>query len=87
MTPNFAVIGVHTPDWRMPCFWLPLFLLWIPALLLAPLIFLVIVAVCLAGRINPFRAISVCWAILCSLPGTHVHVSAPRDAEVLVRIL
>jgi hypothetical protein len=87
MTPNFAVIGIHTPDFRMPRLWVPLFLLWIPVILLSPLIFLIILAACLAGRINPFRAIAVCWAILCSLPGTHVHVSVPRDAEVLVRIL
>jgi hypothetical protein len=87
MTPNFAVIAVHTPDFRMPRLWVPLFLLWIPALLLSPLIFLVIVAACFLGRINPFRAIAVCWSIVCSLPGTNVHVSVPRDAEVLVRIL
>jgi hypothetical protein len=87
MTPNFAVIGVHTPDFRMPRLWVPIFLLWIPALLLSPLIFLVIVAVCLPMRINPFRAIAICWGILCSLPGTHVRVTEASHTEVIVRIL
>ena len=38
MTPNFAVVHVnweHGPNSRL---WLPLFLLWIPAVLLAPFI-------------------------------------------------
>jgi hypothetical protein len=87
MTPNFAVIGVQTPDWRMPRLWIPLFLLWIPFVLLSPLIFLVIVALCLAGSVNPFRAIAICWAILCSLPGTHVRVTESSHTEVLVRII
>ncbi|MGD0890648.1 MAG: hypothetical protein ABR923_03865 [Terracidiphilus sp.] len=87
MTPNFAVIGVHTPDWRMPRLWVPLFLLWIPLILLSPLIFLVIIAVCLCGHINPFRAIAICWAILCSLPGTHIRVTEASHTEVLVQIL
>ena len=87
MTPNFAVIGVHTPEFRMPRLWVPLFLFWIPVVLLSPILFLVIVAVCLAGSVNPFRAIAVCWAILLSLPGTHVHVSESGHTEVVVRIL
>jgi hypothetical protein len=60
--------------------------LWIPAILLSPLIFLVIFGLCIAGRVNPARAISVFWAILCSLPGTNVRVST-HEAQVLVRIL
>jgi hypothetical protein len=86
MTPNVAVIRVYNPHWRGISLWIPLFLLWIPLLLLSPLIFLVILAVCLAGRVNPFRAIAVFWAISCSLPGTHVHVRSEGN-QVLVRIL
>jgi len=70
----------------MPRLWLPLFLLWIPIILLSPIIFLVIFGLCMAGRISPWRAIAAFWAILCSLPGTCVHVST-RESEVLVRIL
>jgi hypothetical protein len=36
MTPNFAVIGVQTPEWHMPRLWIPLFLFWIPVILLSP---------------------------------------------------
>ena len=86
MTPNIAIVHVSNPHWRGIHLWLPLFLLWIPLVLLSPLIFLVVLAACLAGRVNPWRAIAAFWAISCSLPGTHVHVSAHGN-QVMVRIL
>ncbi len=86
MTPNLAIVHVCNPHWRGFKLWVPLFLLWIPLLLLSPIILLVLLAVCFLGRINPFRAIAVFWAISCSLPGTDVRVSAEGN-QVLVRIL
>jgi hypothetical protein len=86
MIPNFAVIGVQTPEWHMPRLWVPLFLLWIPVILLSPLIFLVLVAIAIAARMTIWRIIAIFWGILSSLPGTHVHVRAERN-QVLVRIL
>jgi hypothetical protein len=86
MTPNFAVVGIQTPHWHWPPLWLPVFLLWIPAILLSPFILLVVLGVCLAGHVSPWRAIATFWAILCSLPGTHVRVTT-EDTQVLVRIL
>jgi hypothetical protein len=86
MTPNIAVVHIETPHWRCIPLWIPLFLLWVPALLLSPLILLVVFGLSIAGRINPWNAISVFWNILCSLPGTHVRV-VTDDAKVLVRIL
>ena len=96
MTPNFAVIAIQSSHWHGPRLWLPLFLLWIPAILLSPLIFLVLLGVWLAGQlaaagqmigmVNPWRAIAVFWGILCSLPGTHVRVST-HDTHILIRIL
>ena len=62
------------------------FLLWIPLVLLSPLIFLVVAVVCLGCRINFWRAIAAFWAISCSLPGTHVHVRNDGN-QVVVRIL
>ena len=53
MTPNFAVLGIETPRWHTPRLWLPLFLLWIPVALLSPVIFLILVAVAIAGRTTP----------------------------------
>lgn len=87
MTPNFAVVHVSNPDARWQGFriWIPLFLLWIPAILLSPLILLVIFGLSIAGRVDPFRAIRIFWDIVCSLPGTNVHVRADRST-VLVRI-
>ncbi len=58
MTPNLAVLEIQSPNWRMPRLWLPLFLLWIPLILLSPLIFLVLFGLCMAGGISPWRAIS-----------------------------
>lgn len=86
MTPNIALVHIETPYWRTPRIWIPLFLLWIPAILLSPVIFLVLFGLCIAGRISPWRVIAVCWAILCSLPGTHVRVTS-HGANVQVRIL
>jgi hypothetical protein len=86
MTPNIAIVHVQNPHWRSIRLWVPLFLLWIPLVLLSPLIFLVVLGVCLAGRINPWRAIAAFWAIACSLPGTDVRVCADGN-RVTVRIL
>ncbi len=86
MIPNLAYVHVHTAEWQSPRLWIPLFLLWIPLILLSPLILLVIFCLCIAGEVDPYRAIAVIWGIVCSLPGTHVRVST-RDAQVVVRIL
>ena len=86
MIPNFAVIGVHTPQWHMPNLWIPLFLLWIPVVLLSPLIFLVLVAFAIAARTNIWRLIAIFWNILSSLRGTDVRVSSETN-HVVVRIL
>ena len=86
MTPNLAIVQIESPHWRGIRLWLPLFLLWIPLLLLSPLILMVLLAVCLVGRINPLRAIATFWEISCSLPGTDVRVCADGN-RVTVRIL
>lgn len=86
MTPNIAIVHVYNPYWRGLRLWIPLFLLWIPAILLSPLLFLVLLGLCVAGRVNLWRAIAAFWAILCSLPGTDIQVHAQNN-QVLVRIL
>jgi hypothetical protein len=86
VTPNIAIVHVHNPHWRGLKLWIPLFLLWIPAILLSPVILIVLFGLCIAGEVDPFRAIRVFWDILCSLPGTDVRVSADGN-KVLVRIL
>ena len=86
MTPSIAIVRVETPGFGGIPLWIPLFLLWIPAILLSPLIFLVLFVACATGRINPWRAIAAFWAILSSLSGTSVRVTA-QGTKVLVRIL
>lgn len=86
MTPNVAVVHIENPHWRGVRLWLPLFLLWIPVLLLSPLILLVLLGVCIAGRVNFLLAIGAFWRIVCSLPGTDVHVRTEGNT-VRVRIL
>jgi hypothetical protein len=86
MTPNFAVIHIHNAHWRGLNLWVPLFLLWIPLLLLSPLILLVVLAGCIAGRLGFFHAVKVFWDILCGLKGTDVRVTADGN-NILVRIL
>ncbi|HTW48045.1 MAG TPA: hypothetical protein VMD92_08855 [Acidobacteriaceae bacterium] len=90
MTPNLAIVSIDTPSasrwWRHIRLWIPLFLLWIPFLLLAPFIVLALVVGCWLGRVNPWRAIRILWGLLCALPGTDVRVAAEGN-RVLVRIL
>jgi hypothetical protein len=66
--------------------WLPLFLLWIPLVLLLPLILLVVLGICIATRIRFWRALAAIWNFSCSLPGTDVHVRTEGNT-VHVRIL
>jgi hypothetical protein len=86
MTPNIAIVHIHNPYWRGLRLWLPLFLLWIPALLLAPLFLLILLVACLVFQISFWNSISVFWGILCSLPGTDVRVEAEGN-HILVEIL
>jgi hypothetical protein len=86
MTPNFAVIGVDTPEFHMPRLWVPLFLLWIPVILLSPVIFLVLVAIAIAARTNIWRLIALFWNFLSGLRGTDIRVTADSN-HVVVRIL
>lgn len=86
MTPNLAIVQIETPYWRCIPLWIPLSLIWIPVIILSPLIFLVIFGLATAGRVAPWRAVAVLWNLVCSLPGTHVRVVAD-GAKVQVRIL
>jgi hypothetical protein len=86
MTPNVAIVHVTNPHWRGIHLWLPLFLLWIPLIILSPLILLVVLGVCLAVRMNPWRVLAALWRLSCSLPGTDVRVCADGN-RVTVRIL
>ena len=79
MTPSIAIVRIETPHRRWPR-------LWIPALLLSPLILLVLFGLCMAGGVSPWRAIAGFWSILCSLPGTNVRVCADGN-NMQVRIL
>lgn len=49
MMPSLAIVQVESGHWRMPRLWLPLFLLWIPGLVLAPLVVLLGLVCCVAG--------------------------------------
>ena len=85
MTPNIAIIQVSNPYWRSFRLWIPLFVLWIPAVLLAPLLLLVLLIACLLVHVNFRHTLSVSWGILTSLPGTHVRVLSEAN-QVLVEI-
>jgi hypothetical protein len=86
VTPNVAIVHVSRPQGIGIHIWLPLFLLWIPLVLLSPLLFLVVLGICIAGRVNVWQAIAAFWNLSCSLPGTHVDVRSHGE-HVTVRIL
>jgi hypothetical protein len=86
MTPNIAIIRVQNHALRGFPIVIPVFLLWIPVILLSPFILLVVFGVSIASRVNPWRMISAVWGVLCGLPGTDVRVCADGN-RVTVRIL
>lgn len=89
MIPNLAVIRIESEHFHCPTIPVPLFLLWILALLLSPLIVLVLLvlwAVCLGAGYPFWRAVRTFWQILCALPGTDVRVTAEGN-HVTVKIL
>jgi hypothetical protein len=86
MTPNIAIVQVSNPYWRSFRLWLPLFLLWIPAVLLAPFLLLILLIMCLVTGVSFWNSIKVYWGILCSLPGTEVQVQVQAN-RIAVRIL
>lgn len=88
MTPNLALVHWQNPSGQSFVIPLPLFLLWIPILLLSPLILIVVAmtwAACVVVGYKFWAAMAVGWAILCALPGTQVRVSGERT-RVAVRI-
>ena len=86
MTPNIAIVRIDYPHSRRIRLWLPLFLLWIPSILLAPIALTVLLIVCVALGIPFGRSIAAFWNLLCSLPGTDVRVCTEGN-KVMVRIL
>ncbi|HVZ82652.1 MAG TPA: hypothetical protein VG893_03175 [Terracidiphilus sp.] len=86
MTPNLAVIRIEGNRWWGFPIVLPLFLLWIPAILLAPFVLAVLAVACLVFDVGFGRAVATFWGILCGLSGTDVRVSVDGK-RVKVRIL
>lgn len=86
MTPNLAYVHISNPHWRCFGIWLPLFLLWIPAVILAPFILIALAIACALGRIRFWTSLSVLWGILSALPGTNVNVNSGENL-VHVRII
>lgn len=88
MTPNLAIIRIHGNRWwgvELPIV-LPLFLLWIPTLLLGTVLLLPALLLWLLGLTIPLRWAAGLWRIVCSLPGTSVRVCA-QGHRVSVRIV
>ena len=88
MTPSLAIVRIQVPRhsfWGFPIV-LPLFLLWIPALLFAPFALVILAFVCMAANIGFFKTVSAAWGLLCALPGTDVRVTV-EGKRVRVRIL
>lgn len=86
MTPNLAVVRVET--WHARRIWIPvpLFLLWIPGILLAPFVLLALLIACLVTDVSFWRTVKTVWDLICSLPGTDVRVEADGN-RVTVQIV
>jgi hypothetical protein len=86
MTPNIAIVRIQRRNWWGFPIILPVFLLWIPAILLGPFVLLILWAVCIAGDVSFSATVVTMWKILCSLPGTDVRVCTEGN-RVTVKIL
>jgi hypothetical protein len=89
MIPNLAVVRVQGEHFWCPPIPIPLFLLWIPLILLSPVLLiglLVLWVVCLGAGFPLGRAIAAGWGLLSALPGTHVRITA-EGKHITVRIL
>jgi len=86
MTPNLAVIRIQSEHAWCPPIPLPLFLLWIPGILLAPFILLTIWITCLVFHLRFWRSLRILWDVLCALPGTNVRVCV-EGKKITVHIL
>ena len=86
MTPSLAVVHVGTAEWSRFPIVLPLFLLWIPVTLLAPVVLLVALVMSAFGRMHVWRGLRAFWDVTCGLPGTDVDVLADGH-RVRVRIV
>jgi hypothetical protein len=89
MIPNLAVVRIQGGRGWSPAIPVPLFLIWIAAILLSPLILaalLVLWAVCLGAGYPMWRLLVAFWGLLSALPGTDVRVTA-EGKHIWVRIL
>jgi hypothetical protein len=89
MIPNLAVIRIQGERGWCPLIPVPLFLIWIVAILLSPLILaalLVLWTVCLGAGYKMWRLLWAFGRIVCALPGTQVRVTADGK-QIFVRIL
>lgn len=86
MIPIVAILRFETSHrWGIP--WpIPVFLLWIPALLFSPLVLLVLWAACWGTHVPLGRTIAVCWGVVCGLPGADVRVCSD-GRRIQLRIL
>lgn len=89
MIPNLAVIRIQGERGWCPPIPIPLFLLWIVAILISPLILaalLILWAVCIGAGYQMWSILGALWRLLCALPGTQVRVAA-EGKHIYVRIL
>jgi hypothetical protein len=85
MTPAIGILHIQPRGRRGMRLWLPLFLLWIPAVLLAPLLLLGFIG-SLACGVGYWRGLATLWRFICALSGTDVRVDA-AGTHVLVRLI
>lgn len=89
MIPNLAVIRIHGEHGWCPPIPVPLFLIWIVAIFLSPLILaalLVLWAVCIGAGYRMWPILGGLWRVLCALPGTQVRVTVDGK-HISVRVL
>jgi hypothetical protein len=86
MIPSLAEVRVRTRAGRSIGLWIPLFLLWLVALLISPLLLAALLVATLIVGMRAWKAAGVFWGLLWSLSGINVEVRA-EDVDVRVRVV
>lgn len=85
MIPMLMQVKVRTAQGRYFRIWLPLFLVWLLALPVVPVLLLALLIGAALGQLKVGQTLRVCWGLLNGLKGLLVDVQC-AEADVLVRV-
>ncbi len=81
-----AIIRVRHDGRKPLSLWIPLILIWILLLPLAPVLLLAALFICAVKQIDPVRAMGAFFGFICALTGTHIDIEdGHSQVKVVIR--